>query len=90
MAVDGERKRIGMGAIVRNSDGGVIAMMCDTLDFIQDPTTAEALAARQAVELSLTLGIRKIILKGDSLQVVHALQSFAGGRSLYGLIVEDA
>jgi hypothetical protein len=66
---------IGMGAIVRDSDGKVIAMMCDTLDLIQDPVLAETLAARCVVELSLLLGIRKIILEGDDdlLQVVHAL-----------------
>jgi hypothetical protein len=30
-AVDGGRKMIGMGAIVRDSDGKVLAMMCDTM-----------------------------------------------------------
>jgi exonuclease III len=72
-AVDGGRKMIGMGAIVRDSEGKVLAMMCDTMILVQDPILAEALAARRAIELCLLLGIRKIILEGDSLQVVHAL-----------------
>ena len=71
--VDGRRMRIRMGTIVRDSEGSIIAMMCDTVDCIQDPATTKALAARSAVELSLSLGIQRIILEGDLLQVVHAL-----------------
>jgi hypothetical protein len=89
-AVDGGRKVIGMGAIVRDSDGTVLAMMCDTMLFVQDPVLAEALAARRAIELCLLLGIRKIILEGDALQVVHALQVSNRGPSVIGPIVEDA
>jgi ribonuclease HI len=88
--VDGGRKMIGMGAIVRNSDGKVMAMVCDTMILIQDPVLAEALAAKRAVELCLSLGIRKIILEGDSLRVVHALQASNRGPSAIGPIVEDA
>jgi exonuclease III/ribonuclease HI len=89
-AVDGRRRRIGMGAIVRDSEGLIVAMMCDTMDCIQDPATAEALAARRAIELGLSLGIRRIVLEGDSLQVVHALQMSNGGGFSYGPIIEDA
>jgi hypothetical protein len=67
VAVDGGRKRIGMGAIVRDSDGKVMVMMCDTMYLIQDPILVEALAARRAVELSLLLGIQRIILGGFTL-----------------------
>ena len=68
--VDGRGKRISFGVIVRDHDGGAMAMLSETMDFIQDPTTAKALAARRAAELSLSLGIRKLILEGDSLQIV--------------------
>jgi hypothetical protein len=89
-AVDGKRRKIGVGVIVRNHEGGVIAMMCEIINFIQDPVTAEALAARRAVEFSRTLGVGELILEGDALQIVEALQSEDGGRSLYGVIIEDA
>jgi hypothetical protein len=65
-------------------------MMCDTMILVQDPILAEALAARRAIKLCLLLGIRKIILEGDSLQVVHALQVSNKGPSVIGPIVEDA
>ena len=89
-AVDGGRKMIGMGAIMRDSDGKVMATMCDTMILIQDPVLAKALAAIRAIKLCLSLGIRKIILEGDSLQVVHALQASNGGQFVIGPIVEDA
>jgi hypothetical protein len=54
---------------------------------VQDPILAEALAARRAIELCLLLGIRKIILEGDSLQVVHALQVSNKGPLVIGSIV---
>jgi hypothetical protein len=90
-AVDGRGKRIGIGVIVRDHDGGAMAMLSETqtMDFIQDPATAEALAARRAAELSLSLGIRKLILEGDSLQIVRAIQEPTGGQHMYGLIIED-
>jgi hypothetical protein len=56
---------------------------------IQDPATAEALAARRAVELSLSLGITQLILEGDSLQIVQAIQGISNAQYMYGIIVED-
>jgi ribonuclease HI len=88
-AVGGTRRRIGIGAIVRDHDGGVIAMMSETMEYIHDQVTAEALAARRAVELGHLVGIRKIILEGDANQIVQALRSIDGGRCSYGLIIED-
>jgi hypothetical protein len=47
------------------------------------------LATRSAVELGLSLGIWRIILEGDSIQVVHALHASNGGGFSYGSIIED-
>jgi hypothetical protein len=49
-AVDGKQRRIGIGVIVRNHEGRATAMMSETMEYIHDPVTAEALAARRAVE----------------------------------------
>jgi ribonuclease HI len=88
-AVDGRGKRIGIGVIVRDHEGGAMATLSETKDYIQDPATAEALAARRAVELSLNLGIRRLILEGDSLPIVQAIQEASGGQHMYELIIED-
>jgi hypothetical protein len=88
-AVDSNRKRIGFGVIVRNHEGDVLAMISETMGSSPDPVTAEALAARRAVEVSHMLGLRKIILEGDALQIVQALRLTDGGRCSYGLLIED-
>jgi ribonuclease HI len=88
-AVDSNRKRIGLGVIVRNHEGDALAMISETMGSSTDPVTAEALAARRAVEVSHMLGLRKIILEGDALQIVQALQSTDGGKYSYGLLIED-
>jgi hypothetical protein len=87
-AVDGRRKKIGIGVIVRDHEARVIAMLSETKDFIKDPATAEALAARRAVELSLNLGIQRLILEGDSLSIVQAIQEARSGH-MYELIIKD-
>jgi hypothetical protein len=69
MAVDDKRKRIGIGVILRDHEGGVLSMMCETMEHIQDIVTTEVLAARRVVELSQALGIHKLILEGDALQI---------------------
>jgi hypothetical protein len=55
---------------VRDHERGVLAMMCETMEHIQDPVIAEVLAARQAVELIQALGMHKLILEGDALKIV--------------------
>jgi hypothetical protein len=88
-AVDNHGRRIGIGAIVRDHNGVVLAMLSETVASIKDPATAEAMAARRGVELSKSMGIMKLILEGDALQIVQALQSTGGRWYPYGLIIED-
>jgi hypothetical protein len=64
-------------------------MISETMGSSPDPVTAEALAARRAVEVSHMLGLRKIILEGEALQIVQALRLTDGGRCSYGLLIED-
>jgi hypothetical protein len=71
--VDGERGRIGMGAIARDHSGNVIAMTSGPLGAVHDPSLAEALAARRVAKLSFELGLQTGILEGDALEVVQAI-----------------
>jgi ribonuclease HI len=54
-----------------------------------DPTTAEATAALHAVELCRDVGIQNLILEGDSLAVVKAIESRVQTNHYYGQIIED-
>lgn len=74
-AVDVVRKRMGMGVVVRDHGGELLATQCATKDFITDPRTAEAYAAWRAVELSSQLGLQRIVLEGDALEIVNVLKN---------------
>ena len=82
-AVDGKQKRIGIRVVARNHDGRVLAMMSKIMEYIQDLVTAKALASRRAIKFNHSLGISRIILEGDTIQIVKALN---GGRCSYRLI----
>jgi hypothetical protein len=50
--------KIGMGAIARDHTSEVLVMVSGPKEFVDDPSLAEALAAREAVELSFFLGLQ--------------------------------
>jgi hypothetical protein len=50
--VDTKQKRLGIGVIIRDSKGFVIAAMSRMVNSLQDPEIAEAIGALRAVELS--------------------------------------
>jgi hypothetical protein len=71
--VDNQNSTIGMGAIARDQDENVLAMVYGGRQYIKDPIMAEALAVYEAVELSSLLALQSFILKGDAINVVHVL-----------------
>lgn len=89
-SVDSKGKRIGIGLIMRDHGGAAIAMLCETTAYVQDPATAEAIAARRGVEFCAELGIRRVILERDALQIVQALNQAVGGLEPAGVILHDA
>jgi ribonuclease HI len=89
-AVDTVNGRLGIGIIVRNHNGLVIAARSRTKMGCLEPVAVEALAAFQAIEFSIELGLQDIILEGDALQVVNALNFSGRCLSRFGQIVADA
>jgi hypothetical protein len=72
-SVNKSQKKMGVGVVVRDSDGAVVAMYCLTKGFITSPSTAEAVGAWAAVDLAQRLGLRRAIFEGDALEIVQAL-----------------
>jgi hypothetical protein len=66
-------QRMGVGVIVCNEYGVVVALMCALVSFITDPAIAEGVALWRAVLLSLDLGIPRLHLEGNYLKIVQAL-----------------
>ncbi len=70
-------------------EGHVLAAKSFTIVGPLEPIVAEALAALHAVEFNRDLRLRRIILEGDTLQVVNAMKSTSHNWSKYGQLVED-
>lgn len=89
VAIDSVNRRLGVGIIMRDHQGMVIAARSQTVSIIAELVVAEALAALNAVEFSRNLGLSSILLKGDSLQVVTAVKDTSPNWSRYGHIISD-
>ncbi|CAL5400558.1 unnamed protein product [Camellia sinensis] len=82
-----ELKAVGVGVVIRNHLGEVMAALSERLPFWVDSDCAEAYAATKAVELARDLGFSDIHLEGDSLRIVKALREEAEFMSEYGHIL---
>jgi ribonuclease HI len=88
-AVNKQSKRMGLGMIVRDEKWEFVAAMAKVLPSFNDPTVAEALAAWHAVNMCVAKGFHKIVLEGDSLVVVSALNNSLPTWSSLGQLIED-
>jgi ribonuclease HI len=89
-ALDRNRKKMGFGIVVRNFEGRVLAARCGSVANISDPLIAEAIGAWKSVELCQNLGLSKIFLEGDNLEVVSALQKEGPRWKNFGMAVNDS
>jgi ribonuclease HI len=80
---------VGMGAVVRNDEGSVMAARCMVGRGFLDPCAAEAWAGTKAIRWGLELGLTNIQVEGDAKNVVEAINSAGKNWSKIGHIVED-
>lgn len=73
-AFDLKSKGMGVGLIVQDVAGSVLAAMYTSVAFVVDPTVAEAMALWKAISYCLELDFSRLHLEGNALEVVHALQ----------------
>ena len=83
-SLDGEHKLMGIGIVVRDHEGSVLAAMCSTKDYITDPGNAKALAAWHVVELSMRLGLVRVMLEGNALRVINVFNQEEQWMGSYG------
>ncbi|XP_062157888.1 uncharacterized protein LOC133865460 [Alnus glutinosa] len=89
-ALDDRKKIMGMGIIARDHHGDVKAAMCDVIPYIRDPSVAEAIAARRAVQFAHNMGVQSMELEGDAREIILALRSSAEVDSSVGNLVLEA
>ncbi|KAL0004665.1 hypothetical protein SO802_012226 [Lithocarpus litseifolius] len=69
-----ESDEAGVGVVVRNSSGVVVAALTEKIRKPPSVEVLELLAARRAALFSDELGLDRVIFEGDSEQVIKALQ----------------
>ncbi|XP_075645735.1 uncharacterized protein LOC142616862 [Castanea sativa] len=79
----------GIGIVVRDYHGEVIASLIQQLDQAYQPVEVEAMAASKAVEFGSELGIQRAIIEGDSAVVVKSLTSKECGLTPYSQLLND-
>ena len=87
--LDQRRKLMGVGFIVRDHEGKVIATMCSSMKFIINPTMVEDYVAWKVVVFCRDLGLKNVILEGDTLNIVHVLHKEEHSWSRYGNLLAD-
>jgi hypothetical protein len=89
-SISTELNTMGVGVILTDHVGDVIASFCTYKPTVMEPTTAEALVAWYATEICRKLGVKESILEGDAKEVVQALQRVGIWRGSYCMLVKEA
>ncbi|XP_042979960.1 uncharacterized protein LOC122310146 [Carya illinoinensis] len=73
-AVNKVKGFVGVGVVVRDCQGMVVATLRQRKPLIPDPFLTESYGALKVVQFARELGLSKVVLEGDSLQAIQALQ----------------
>ena len=74
---------------MRDAEGMIIATMCQNIQLPSLVDLVEALAARRAILFALELCLAHVMVEGDSLKVIAAINNPQKNRTLWGHVVED-
>lgn len=89
-AIDAENNHMGVGVIVRDAVGAVVASLCSVVPYIIDLVVAEAVALWKAVELCTELELPRLHLEGDCWEIVQALLMEGTCWRWYGHLIEES
>lgn len=92
-AVDCKNQKICIGIVIRDWDGKVLEsaceQSCEQRFCLAQPEIAECTALWRAVDLCMQMGFTKVVLEGDSLTIIRAVQNAEFNMSQYDQVVED-
>jgi ribonuclease HI len=88
-AIFKETNETGIGVVIRNHKGEVMASLCHRIHYPHSIEAMEAYAARSAVQFAVDLGFKEVDIEGDSTTIVNALLNTTPCCTLYGHLVDD-
>ncbi|XP_030973303.1 uncharacterized protein LOC115993151 [Quercus lobata] len=88
-AVFEDRKLAGLGIVIHDESGMIIAALSQKILLPSSVDMVEALAARRALIFAQEISIFKAVVEGDSLKVIQALNNPKPNRTQLGHIITD-
>ena len=84
-----EEDRAGIGVIIRDSQGLVLASMSQVIPLSLTVMEFETLAAAKALEFASDLSLGKVILEGDFETVINSLNDNSPSLAPFGLLIQE-
>ena len=84
-----DQRCAGLGVVVRDSDGLIIAALSQRGRLLGSVDVVEALAIWRAICFAKELGLHHLVIEGDSLQVIQAITDSRLVQTLYGHIIDE-
>ena len=88
-ALFGESDQAGLGVVIRNSEGQVMAALSEKIQKPHSVQSVELLAARRAITFCIETGFQNSIFEGDSKLVIKLLRGMGLVKSQDGHIIKD-
>ena len=79
----------GVGAMIRNEKGEVVAAMLAKGPQVGDSEEAEILACRKVLEFAIDASFSELVNEGDNANVMKSISSTGVNQSRLGHIIED-
>ena len=89
-AIFQEQNYVGVGVVIWDDKGQVIASMDEKIPLSYSVTTMEVNATKRALRLALDIGLSPIVLEGDSKITIDAVMCEGSLLADYGHYVDDA
>ena len=89
-AIFKESNTRGIGVVIRDNNGMVIATLSQKVYGTHTVEIIEALAARRAIHFAKEVGVADVEFEGDAKTVIHNLSSNDSIYTPYGLVLKDA
>lgn len=89
-AIFPKEKKSGIGVVIRDNRGPVIASCSKVVHQVLGVSDIEALGAACTLSFTSDVGVRRAVLEGDSKAVISTLREDGKVFVPYGLLLEDA
>ena len=88
-AIFDDLRAVGIGVVVRNEHGEVVAALAEQIPTPDSIFTLETLAARRVVLFARDIGLHHVVFEGDSESSIHAISNRLLLHSSCGHIIHD-